>query len=204
MSAGRAHEHWRGIRVERLRKQISTRTRFEIFKRDRFACQYCGRTPPTVILHVDHIEAVCNGGGNDPLNLITSCDQCNQGKAGVPLGSVVQPIKDALLIERERAAQVAEYNAMLRELRLAKEIDFQSVSDALIRATGKNADKLIISGQWAASVRAILKRIPSELVLEAVEIANDKCNFKRNTYKAWKYFCGVCWRTIGRAEGTES
>lgn len=46
------------------RKAISTRTRFEVFKRDGFRCMYCGRTPPTVLLHVDHIIAVSNGGSN--------------------------------------------------------------------------------------------------------------------------------------------
>lgn len=43
------------------RKAISTRTRFEVFKRDGFKCLYCGRTPPSVLLHVDHIIPVCSG-----------------------------------------------------------------------------------------------------------------------------------------------
>ena len=36
-----------------VRKQISARIRFEIFKRDQFTCQYCGAHPPAVILQVE-------------------------------------------------------------------------------------------------------------------------------------------------------
>jgi len=41
---------------------VSTRTRFEIFKRDSFRCQYCGKSAPDVILHIDHIEPASKGG----------------------------------------------------------------------------------------------------------------------------------------------
>jgi 5-methylcytosine-specific restriction endonuclease McrA len=63
------------------RKSLSKSLRFEIFKRDSFTCQYCGGKAPEVLLHVDHIEPVSKGGGNDLLNLITSCEPCNAGKS---------------------------------------------------------------------------------------------------------------------------
>lgn len=59
---------------------ISKKVRFEVFKRDGFKCQYCGRSAPDVILHVDHINPVSNGGNNDIMNLVTSCSECNLGK----------------------------------------------------------------------------------------------------------------------------
>jgi hypothetical protein len=59
---------------------LSTRIRFEILKRDGFTCQYCGRKPPEVQLHVDHIKPQWEGGTDDPENLITSCADCNLGK----------------------------------------------------------------------------------------------------------------------------
>jgi 5-methylcytosine-specific restriction endonuclease McrA len=34
---------------------VSVRTRFEVFKRDDFTCQYCGRKSPDVVLEADHI-----------------------------------------------------------------------------------------------------------------------------------------------------
>lgn len=62
------------------RKYISKKLRFEVFKRDNFTCQYCGRMAPDVILQVDHIKPVKEGGTNDILNLVTSCVDCNLGK----------------------------------------------------------------------------------------------------------------------------
>lgn len=62
------------------RKALSKKTRFEVFKRDKFTCQYCGRMAPDVILEVDHIKPVAEGGTNKMINLITSCRDCNRGK----------------------------------------------------------------------------------------------------------------------------
>ncbi|HMN12792.1 MAG TPA: HNH endonuclease [Bellilinea sp.] len=63
------------------RKSISKRVRFEIFKRDSFTCQYCGKAAPNVLLEIDHIQPVSKGGDNEIGNLITSCKDCNAGKS---------------------------------------------------------------------------------------------------------------------------
>ena len=63
------------------RKAIGDKLRFEVFKRDNFKCQYCGMSAPDVVLNVDHIDPVSNGGENNILNLITSCRDCNSGKS---------------------------------------------------------------------------------------------------------------------------
>ena len=67
------------------RKPISKTLRFEVFKRDSFTCQYCGKMAPDVVLEIDHINPVKNGGGNDILNLATSCAECNRGKGAKTL-----------------------------------------------------------------------------------------------------------------------
>ena len=54
------------------RKTIPKTVRFEVFKRDKFTCQYCGQMAPDVILEIDHIKPVAEGGENDILNLITA------------------------------------------------------------------------------------------------------------------------------------
>ena len=64
---------------------ITKKMRFEIFKRDSFTCQYCGRTAPDVVLNVDHIQPGSKGGTEDLLNLLTACLDCNQGKRATPL-----------------------------------------------------------------------------------------------------------------------
>jgi hypothetical protein len=62
------------------RKSITLRLRFEIFKRDMFICQYCGRRAPDAELQVDHVYPKALGGTDDDDNLITSCFECNMGK----------------------------------------------------------------------------------------------------------------------------
>lgn len=65
------------------RKNIPNYIRFQVFKRDKFTCQYCGRSG--VELEVDHINPVANGGTNDIDNLITACKDCNRGKRDMPV-----------------------------------------------------------------------------------------------------------------------
>lgn len=62
------------------RKPLPKKVRFEVLKRDRFTCQYCGRKAPDVVLHVDHIHPVADGGTDDMTNLVTACSECNLGK----------------------------------------------------------------------------------------------------------------------------
>jgi hypothetical protein len=64
---------------------VGKRTRFEVFKRDSFTCQYCGAKAPGVVLHVDHITPRASGGSDDILNLVTACAGCNGGKSDIPL-----------------------------------------------------------------------------------------------------------------------
>ena len=63
------------------------RLRFEIFKRDNFTCQYCGRNvkEDKIKLHCDHIIPRKKGGLYVDKNLITSCEECNLGKSDVLL-----------------------------------------------------------------------------------------------------------------------
>lgn len=82
------------------RKNPSKRLRFEVFKRDRFTCQYCGAQPPGIVLVCDHIDPVKLGGQTTIDNLITACEPCNQGKAAKPLGAVVvRPDADLMYLE---------------------------------------------------------------------------------------------------------
>lgn len=91
-----------------LRKPMSKKLRFEIFKRDGFACQYCGAKAPEVRLHVDHIVPVAKGGEDEMSNLTTACVDCNHGKAANFHDPLLQRINylegqlranDALLME---------------------------------------------------------------------------------------------------------
>ena len=96
------------VKTAAKRKPISKRIRFEVFKRDKFTCQYCGRMAPDVILEVDHIKPVAKGGNNDLLNLVTSCRDCNRGKGK-------REISDDSVIKKQQAAlkDLADRNEQL-------------------------------------------------------------------------------------------
>lgn|SRR5574343_96611 len=64
--------------------------RFEILKRDKFKCVYCGNgILDGRKLHIDHIRPKNLGGDNSPSNLVTACQQCNLGKSDTPLKDVL-------------------------------------------------------------------------------------------------------------------
>ena len=90
------------------RKSISKKERFEVFKRDCFTCQYCGRKSPEVVLEVDHIKPVVAGGCNDLTNLITACYDCNRGKGKRELSddSIVVKQRTQLQLDQERINQI--------------------------------------------------------------------------------------------------
>lgn len=169
------------------RKAISTRTRFEVFKRDGFVCQYCGAHPPDAILHVDHIVPVAGGGDCGRENLTTACDNCNRGKAAIPLSVVPQSLAD-------QAARVAEAEKQLegyREVILAqKQRRLSDCWDVIHigwpQATQWRQDEL-------RSVQKFIDTIGFEEVCDAMEISSSKFD---GGNKCWLYFCGVCWRKI--------
>ena len=92
---------------------LSKRTRFEIFKRDGFTCQYCGQRPPDVVLEVDHIDPCSNGGSDEEINLITSCFACNRGKSDKKLGDI-HPRPDADMKFLETQQEIAEATRYLK------------------------------------------------------------------------------------------
>jgi len=90
------------------RKAISKKIRFEIFKRDKFTCQFCGNSAPNSILEIDHLNPVSKGGDNSILNLITSCYECNRGKSARVLSddSILKKQLNQLEVLEEKRQQL--------------------------------------------------------------------------------------------------
>jgi hypothetical protein len=59
---------------------VPKRLRYEILRRDNFACHYCGAAAPDVKLTVDHVIPDVLGGPTEPSNLVAACMPCNSGK----------------------------------------------------------------------------------------------------------------------------
>ena len=82
--------------MKRDRKPVGNSLRVSIFTRDAYTCAYCGRRPPQVVLHVEHMISVHDGGSNHPSNLVTSCSDCNHGKhrRSLLITELVDPCSD--------------------------------------------------------------------------------------------------------------
>jgi len=55
-------------------------TRFNVFLRDRFTCQYCGQARNATMLTFDHLIPRSRGGYTTWENVITACTTCNLAK----------------------------------------------------------------------------------------------------------------------------
>lgn len=168
------------------RKQVGTRARFDVFKRDAFTCQYCGSRPPDVTLHVDHIIPVSGGGGNEQSNLTTSCADCNLGKSATPLDVVPKSLKRQAEDAEERRAQVEAYAAALLEERSALDDWVWEIAEILQPGASDG-----YSTQKLGSIRRFVNMIGFGETRDAAFIASDRWYVGSRRFK---YFCGVCWR----------
>ena len=55
-------------------------TRFNVFLRDRFRCQYCGESFPASQLTFEHVLPRSKGGVTSWTNIVAACDPCNVKK----------------------------------------------------------------------------------------------------------------------------
>lgn len=61
-------------------------TRFNVFLRDAFTCQYCRKSYPTHELTFDHVIPRVRGGMTTWQNVVTACSKCNSHKGSKTLG----------------------------------------------------------------------------------------------------------------------
>lgn len=66
---------------DRLPSNAVTFSRRNIFKRDRFTCQYCGKQPGSEELTIDHVLPRAQGGTSTWENCVLACVECNAKKA---------------------------------------------------------------------------------------------------------------------------
>lgn len=176
------------------REAVSARRRFNLFKRDGFACQYCGSKPPNVVLEIDHILPVSKGGKSVDHNLITSCFECNRGKSNVSLEDVPQPIEQQLREQVERQTQLEAYNKFLMQARKRKQSAARELRKYWNECFGVEfCENKGFQDVKLQTMTTFLNQLPLAHVMDAVDIARKKVNYES---RAFKYFCGVCWSMI--------
>jgi hypothetical protein len=174
---------------------LSKRLRFEVFKRDRFTCQYCGRRPPDVVLEADHIIPRVEGGQDEIHNLTTACADCNRGKGGVPLAQVAPHLD-----EMEVLASVQEM--MERMVNLKK-----SAAVAEAKRDVEDEALSIVHGWWnetwrwgpffeKETIRPFVQQLDLEDLRDAVDATYRRSSRRDKetlgSYELFRYFCGVC------------
>lgn len=166
------------------RKSMSNGTRFEVFKRDKFTCQYCGKKAPEVVLNVDHINPVAAGGSDDLMNLVASCFTCNNGKSDCRLddSSTVNASRAQAELMEDRRQQVRLMADWQMELaQLVPELE------AVQYLVGKWDWKLEPAGLKTA--RKHVRDFGLEVVLKGIAISFDRYQTQD---EAWSKVGGVC------------
>lgn len=69
------------VKFDRQPRTVVTFSRRNIFRRDRYTCQYCGVQPGSDELTVDHVQPRSRGGVSSWENCVLSCMKCNTVKA---------------------------------------------------------------------------------------------------------------------------
>jgi len=171
---------------------IKKSLRFNVFKRDEFACQYCGATPPNAVLEVDHIHPVSQGGKNVIDNLITACFDCNRGKGARLLSSLPESITDKAALIAEKLEQIKAFDRLIKSKRRHEEKNIDEVQDAF----QMYFEGYVFSSKFRESVRLFLQNLSANTLVNYMHLA---CTRIPRRGSAIKYFCGICWRTIKEA-----
>jgi len=189
----------KGCAVSGNRVSISPRVRFEVFKRDSFTCQYCGRKFPDVILQVDHIIPVAEGGDNDMLNLTTACQECNAGKSDRRLDDDTVVRRQQQQLEELQARQ-EQMEMMLQWKRGLIDLEAQAV-DSVAELWTELAAGYHLNERGQAELRRLIGKYGAEEVTEALRIATrsylrfqpgQAVPLKESVEDAWKKVGGIC------------
>lgn len=168
---------------------IGKTLRFKIFKRDMFACQYCGQTPPSVVLEVDHIVPVSKGGDNNELNLLTSCFDCNRGKRDTLLTTLPESKNIELIQEKEE--QYLAFKKLM--LNISKRINKEINQIDLIFSDGFDGKCSLSDSFKNTSLKNFINKLGYYEVEDAMYKSINKGLYRSDTVK---YFCGICHNKI--------
>tara|TARA_R110000765_G_scaffold265862_1_gene365332 strand:- start:5107 stop:5658 length:552 start_codon:yes stop_codon:yes gene_type:complete len=170
------------------RKAISKGTRFKVFDRDGFTCQYCGQQPPDVTLHVDHIFPVSKGGTNDIDNLSTSCMDCNGGKGATPLTNDAGSERDRLRRAQEALEATELAKAAVKASKSREEVR-QIAVNAICEATGNDQ----CASRNATTIVNLMGEFGPDKVFKWMDIAASTVTGSRSKREEniIRYMCGI-------------
>lgn len=177
------------------KKPIGKKLRAEVFKRDSFCCQYCGRSAPDVILEVDHLKPIPEGGKNEMRNLITTCRECIRGKENA------RKDNSQMVIARKAAMDDWNEKRFQMEMMLQWKRESEKLMDEQIDLIETlildNPEKYRLSDRERKEIKALIRRFGFPLVTEASEIAETQ--YHREWIRLQK-LGGICYNIKIRRE----
>ena len=158
------------------RKPIPKSVRFEVFKRDKFTCQYCGQSAPNVTLEIDHIKPVSKGGTDEIINLVTACKDCNRGKTNRELhdDSIVMVQKKQLYAMQERREQLEMMLKWREEMVSEIALEANAINKIFREATHVGNICYPLNEEGLTEVKKLIKRFGFSEVVISTEIALDR------------------------------
>ena len=179
------------------RKTLSKKTRFEVFKRDSFKCQYCGAASPESVLVVDHIDPISKNGADEMVNYITACQPCNAGKSDRKLGDNTTLAKqkaqlDDLNERREQLEMMLQWRSGMKDIG-------ESQVDAALSHWKQATPNFNLKDESLNKLRKLVKDFGLSHVLDAIDTSSqqyykydDEGNLLRESVElAWQKLGGV-------------
>ncbi|MFJ3984360.1 HNH endonuclease [Streptomyces fungicidicus] len=175
---------------------VSKRLRYEIFRRDNHTCRYCGASAPDVPLRVDHVTPVALGGTDEPGNLVTSCEPCNNGKSSSsPDATHVAAVSDDALRWADAMKQAAEELRAQDEPKRAYRDAFHHAWNEWTWERGGKKETFDLPAGWKTSLDAFREAgLPLEVWPDIIEKAMT--NRTVNANNLFRYSCGIGWRKV--------
>jgi hypothetical protein len=150
---------------------------------------------PDVVLEVDHINPVKNGGKNEIINLLTSCYDCNRGK-GAKLLSDNQVIK-------QQQEQLKEINERREQLKLMlswkKELSkFEDEQVEIINSMISDCSTQCLNDYGKAEIKKHIKKYGISEVIESTRLSIEQYHKgdDENISKVINYIPRICLNRI--------
>ncbi|MDF5758582.1 DciA family protein [Spongiactinospora sp. TRM90649] len=178
---------------------VSKILRYQILRRDNFACRFCGRTAPDVELQVDHVIPEALGGPTEPPNLVTACADCNSGKAATPPDAAIVADVEASALRWTEAMKAA------RDRLHADRQHRDGIRQAFLDAWDTRRPPLptrrsfALPDSWPKTIDQLAAAgLAVDDITDAVAIAVHA----EQVNEVFRYFCGVAWRTARQLQET--
>ena len=150
-----------------------------------------------MILHIDHLKPKSKGGENDPLNLITSCADCNLGKSNRELSDnqVLEQKRRQLELLQERKEQLEMMFDWQKELLNLDEQTISGLSDYWTSCV----PGYYLTDVGARELKKLLRQFAPEEIMAAMRTAaaqyleyeNEKASAD-TAKRAFRMIGGVC------------